>query len=135
MSRIPRYQEYLKTGFTAEATSAARYRAFAAQAEKDGLPQLAQHWLRLAVEKDQLAIGLLQAAEQVRGMETDVAAALSDDRYENDILYPKMIRDIEEPAAAEALRHVVATQQEHLRRLETLRSALQGAKGDVQAPV
>lgn len=135
MSRIPRSQEYLKAGFTAEAVSAARYRAFAAQAAQDGLPQLGQHWLRLAAEKDRLAIALLQAAEQVRGKETDVAAALSEDRYENDILYPKMIRDTEEPAAAEALRRVVAAQQDHLRQLETLRNALQGAQGDVQAPV
>ena len=33
MSRLPRHLEHLKTGFTAEAVSAAMYRAFAEQAE------------------------------------------------------------------------------------------------------
>ena len=66
MSRIPRYQEHLKTGFTAEAVSAARCRAYAARADQDGRPNLALHWQRLAAEKDTLAVKLLEAAEQVR---------------------------------------------------------------------
>ncbi|HXO43173.1 MAG TPA: hypothetical protein VN999_17115, partial [Thermoanaerobaculia bacterium] len=64
MSRIPRFQEHLKTGFTAEAVSAARYRAYAARAEEDGMPRLAARWRRLAAAKDRLAVHLLVAAEQ-----------------------------------------------------------------------
>lgn len=133
MSRIPRFQEHLKTGFTAEAASAARFRAYAAQAQADGLPNLARIWLDLAAAKDQLAISLLDASEQVRGKDTDLASAISEERYENDILYPKMIRDVAEPVADVFLK-VVATQKEHLRRLEGLRESLNASRGDVALP-
>jgi rubrerythrin len=147
LSRIPRFQEHLKTGFTAEAVSAARYRAYAARAEQDGLPQLAARWLRLAAEKDQLAMRLLAAAEQVRGQAADLGAAIAEERYENDVLYPKMIRDLaaaaDDPAgagaagdrqAAAAFRQLLATQAEHLREMEGLRDDLSAARGDVQPP-
>jgi rubrerythrin len=133
VSRIPRFQEHLKTGFTAEAASAARFRAYAAQAQTDGLTNLARAWLDLAVTKDRLAITLLEASEQVRGKDTDLAAAISEERYENDILYPKMIRDVPGPVADVFLK-LVATQKEHLRRLEALRDALQSSRGDVDLP-
>ena len=133
MSRIPRFQEHLKTGFTAEATSAARYRAYAAQAERDGLPNLARRWQRLAAAKDALAVALLAAAGQARGLDTDVASALSEERYENDVLYPKIIRDVDE-ATADVFLQVVNAQKEHLQELEGLRRALNAFKGDVELP-
>jgi len=123
----------LKTGFTAEAASAARFRAYAAQAQTDGLPNLARVWLDLATAKDQLAIALLEASGQMRGKDTDIASAISEERYENDILYPKMIRDVTEPVADVFLK-LVASQKEHLRRLESLREAVNGARGDVELP-
>jgi rubrerythrin len=134
LSRIPRVQEHLKAAFTAEAASAARFRAFADQAERDGLPNLARAWSKLAAAKDRLAIELLEAAGEVRGKETDVARAVAEERYENDVLYPKMIKDVGEPAA-DVLLKVVAAQKEHLRQLEALREALNAAQGDVQLPV
>ncbi len=137
MSRIPRFQEHLKTGFTAEAVSAARYRAFAARAEQDGMPRLAARWRRLAAAKDALAVRLLVAAEQVRGLDSDLGSAIAEERFENDVLYPKMLRDLaapaEEPAAA-AFRQVAAAQADHLRELEALRRELGAAQGDVQPP-
>ena len=133
MARIPRYQEHLKTGFTAEAVSAARCRAYAARAERDGRPHLARRWLRLAAEKDALAVQLLEAAEQVRGEDADLGAALSEERYENDVLYPKMIRDVDQETANVFLR-IVNAQKEHLRQLEALRGDLNAAQGDVALP-
>jgi rubrerythrin len=134
VSRIPRYQEHLKTAFTAEAVSAARSRAFAARAERDGLPNLARRWLRLAAAKDALAIELLEAADQVRGTNADLGTALSEERYENDVLYPKMIREVDEEVANVLLK-VVAAQKEHLRQLEELRDNLNASQGDVALPV
>ncbi len=131
MSRIPRSQEHLKTGFTAEAASAARFRAYAARAERDGLSNLAQRWRELAEAKDHLAVRLLEAAEQVRGAEADVVGAISEERFENDVLYPKMLRDLE-GAAAEALAGVVAEQKGHLGRLEALRKEVGASQGDVR---
>jgi len=134
VSRIPRYQEHLKTGFTAEAVSAARCRAYAARADHDGRPNLARHWQRLAAEKDALAVKLLEAAEQVRGEAGDVAAAVSEERYENDVLYPKMIRDVDQ-ATGNVLLEVLEAQKTHLKHLEDLREALTSSSGDVAAPV
>lgn len=133
MSRIPRFQEHLKTGFTAEAASAARCRAYAARAERDGLPNLARHWLALAESKDLLAIELLEASEQVHGADADLGNAISEERYENDALYPKMIRDVNE-RVADVLLKVVSAQKEHLRRLELLRESYNAAQGDVSMP-
>ncbi|HEV8578439.1 MAG TPA: hypothetical protein VGX68_05095 [Thermoanaerobaculia bacterium] len=133
MSRIPRFQEHLKTGFTAEAASAARFRAYADRARRDGLPNLARRWLRLAAEKDALAVELLEAAEQGRATDADLGDALSEERYENDILYPKMIRDVGQETANVFLR-VVTAQKEHLRQLEALREEVNAAQGDVALP-
>jgi rubrerythrin len=133
VSRIPRFLEHLKTGFTAEATSAARYRAYADRARRDGLPHLAQRWLRAAAAKDALAVEMLEAAEQVRGLDADIGNAISEERYENDVLYPKMIRDVDQETANVFLR-VVSAQKEHLRQLEALRDELNAAQGDVALP-
>jgi rubrerythrin len=133
VSRIPRFQEHLKTGFTAEAASAARYRAYAQKAERDGLPNLARRWLGLAASKESLAIDLLLATEHVRGLDADLGNAISEERYENDILYPKMIREVDEPTANILLR-VVNAQKDHLRQLEALRQETNAAQGDVALP-
>ncbi len=133
MSRIPRHQEHLKAAFTAEAASAARFRAYAVHAEKEGLPNLARRYQRLAAEKDALAIDLLVASEQVRGADADLGNAISEERFENDILYPKMIRDVDQETANAFLR-VVNAQKEHLRNLEALREDANAAQGDVALP-
>jgi rubrerythrin len=133
VSRIPRHQEHLKTAFTAEAASAARCRAYAAHAEQEGLPNLARHWLRLAAEKDRLAIELLNAAGQLKTLDADLGNAISEERYENDALYPRMIRDVDEHTANVLLK-VVTAQKEHLRQLESLREAVNAAGGDVVLP-
>lgn len=133
MSRIPRYQEHLKTAFTAEAAAAARCRAYAAHAEREGLPNLARRWLRMAAAKDQLAVELLDAAGQVRTADAHLGNAISEERYENDALYPKMIREVDEETA-DVLLKVVSAQKEHLRQLEELRRSLNAAGGDVLLP-
>lgn len=133
LSRIPRHQEHLKAGFTAEAVSAARFRAYAGHAEAEGLPNLAEQWRQLAAEKDRLAALQLAAAGQIRGDDADLGSAIQDERYENEVLYPKMLREVD-GEAAETLLAVIAAQKEHLRRLDDLRRRYQAAKGDVGLP-
>lgn len=130
MSRLPRFQEHLKTGFAAEAKSAAQYRAFAERATRDGLEELASKWTELAAEKDRLAIMQLEAAGQVRGEQEDIAVALAEDYYENEILYPKMLREVSGDTA-EVLRRVIDDQKKHIGQLEELREELQAAEGDI----
>lgn len=133
MSRIPRAQEHLKTGFTAEAVAAARYRAYAARAERDGLPNLGAHWRRLAAEKDGLAIAQLEAAGQVHGAGADLASAIADERYENDVLYPKMLGEVADEAGA-VFESVIAAQRGHHDGLVRLRDRYNAARGDVELP-
>jgi rubrerythrin len=130
VSRLPRAQEYLKTGFNAEAASAAKFRAAAARARHDGHPKLAAAWLELAAEKDELARTLLEAAGQVLGGTPDLEAALAEERYENDSLYPRMAREVDEATGA-VLGGVVQKQKEHLARIESLLDALTRSQGDI----
>ncbi len=135
MSRIPRFQEHLKTGFTAEAVSAARFRALAERADRDGSPNLAARWRRLAAAKDRLAIQLLAAAGQVRGGDADLGAAIAEERYENDVLYPKIVRDLgDDDETVGIFRQLLAAQVEQLGQLEALRRDLHAAQKDVPLP-
>lgn len=135
MSRIPRVLEHLKTGFTSEAQSAAKYRAYAHRAEADGHPRLAEQWRRLAADKDTLARLQLEAAGKIRGGATDLIAEIAEERYENDVLYPKMIRGAGTDEDAVALfQRVIESKKDQLRRLEQLRDALHASTGDVQMP-
>lgn len=130
MSRLPRAQEYLKTGFTAEAASAARYRAFAARAGADGRPQLAEGWLALAVAKDALAVRQLEAAGQVHGEEHDLESAIAEERYENEALYPRMKTEVDAETAA-IFDEMVAAQKQHQAQLEDLLDRLTASTGDI----
>jgi rubrerythrin len=122
----------LKTGFTAEAASAARLRAAAARAEREGRPNLARALTRLAVEKDGLAFAQLEAAGQVRESQLDLESALAEERYENESLYPRMIREVDEQTAA-VLRDIVGRQQKHAETLESLLDAVTRSTGDLPA--
>ena len=133
MSRLPRVQENLKAGFNAEAASAARFRAYAQRAEQDGSPHLATHWRELARQKDELAILQLEAAGKVRGGALDVEAELAEERYENEVLYPKLIAL--SPDAADTFQRVIAEQAAHLQRMESLREGLGSSPGDAPASI
>ena len=133
MSRVPRSQEHLKTGFASEAAAAARFRAYARAAAARDLPNLAARFAALARAKDDLAVRQLEAAGQVRAADRSVADAMAEERYENDVLYPKMSRDAGDEAAA-VFASVVESQKTHLEELDSLRRALQSAAGgDVEA--
>ncbi len=132
MSRLPRALEFLKTGFNAEAASAARFRAVAVRADREGKPILARALRTLAEEKDSLALTQLEAAGQVRGPEEALATAVAEERYENASLYPRMIHDVDAETAS-IFKDVVARQEDHAARLERLLEELDASTGDVSA--
>ena len=133
MSRLPRAQEHLKTACNAEAGKAALYRAFAARAERDGLPNLSAQWLALAAEKDQQAISHLEAAGRVHGAKKDLATAIAEESYQKDLLYPKMAREVDSDTAA-VLEATITELDATLERLQSLRDAYNASQGDVAAP-
>jgi len=136
VSRLPRAQEFLKTGFNAEAASAARFRAMAARAEREGKPRLAAALLGLAAEKDALALSQYEAAQSIRepheGLAAEIEAALAEERYENEQLYPRMWRDVD-PETGAVFHAVVARQAEQATELESLVDRLGRSVGDLSA--
>jgi len=130
VSRLPRAQEYLKTGFNAEAASAARLRAAAQRATAEGKPKLASALGELAADKDALAYAQLEASGQLRDAEESVAAALAEERYENDALYPRMAAEVDD-ATARVFADVVGKQHAHAERLEAILDQLSRSKGDL----
>jgi rubrerythrin len=134
MSRLPRHLEHLRTGFTAEAVSAATFRAFAEQAASDGKPNLARRWRALADEKDRLAIELLRAAGKVAGEVANLRAALAEEQYEVEVLYPRLrddLADLGHHAEVELMDRVRRAQEKHQATLDELRRELTGATRDV----
>ena len=130
MSRVPRSQEHLKTGFTAEAVSAARFRAYAARAERDGKPNLARKWLELAAEKDALAILQLEAAGQVRAEAPNRGDATAAEQYDDGARCANLSRSVED-GAADVFEQVVSAQKETETALSGLAKSLQAATGDI----
>lgn len=136
MSRLPRHLEHLRTGFTAEAVAAATYRAFAEQAAAEGKPNLAQRYRALAEEKEGLAVELLRAAGKVIGEVANLRAALAEEQYENEVLYPRLaedLRDMGQETHAALMDSVLERQRRHLAALDDLRRELMAARGDVRA--
>jgi rubrerythrin len=137
MSRLPRHLEHLRTGFTAEAVSAATFRAFAAQAAGEGKPNLAQRWRALAEEKDRLAIALLRAAGKIEDESRNLRSAIAEEQYENEVLYPRLEADLEhlgQSGAVATLAEIQAAQQRHLAALDQLRRELVATTADVRPP-
>jgi len=137
MSRLPRHLEHLRSAFTAEAASAASFRAFAERAEGAGRPHLAQRWRALAEEKDRLAIALLAAAGKAASEAANLRDAIAEEQYENEVLYPRLIADMEHlghPAEADLLRRLLDTQRRHHAELDDLRRELTASTRDVRPP-
>ena len=101
-------------------------------AQAEPKPKLAQALRELAAEKDALADAQLEASGQLRGPEESVAAALAEERYENESLYPRMAGEVDD-ATAHVFAEVVAKQKEHESRFESLLDQLSRSKGDLGA--
>ncbi len=132
MSRLPRAQEHLKTAFIAEAEKAALYRAFADRADRDGQPNLAKSWRQLAADKDERAVAQLEAAGRVHGAAKNLAVAIAEESYQQNLLYPKMVREVD-AETAEVLEATIAGLAGDCARLESLREAFNSSPGDIAA--
>src|SRR6185503_395846 len=135
MSRLPRHVEHLRTAFTAEAVSAASYRAYAAHAEGAGRPNLAERWRTLAAEKERQAIDLLAAAGKRESEAANLRDAIAEDHYEREVLYPRLIEDMENlghPEEAALLRRLVEEHERHRAELDDLRRELTASTRDVR---
>ena len=60
----------------------------------------------------------------------NVRDALAEERFENDVLYPKLIRDVE-GETAEVFQQVVMAQKKTAETLRGMRESLQSSTGDI----
>jgi len=137
MSRLPRHLEHLKTGFTAEAVSAAMFRAFAEQAAGEDKPNLARFWRELAERKDRLAIAQLGASGRIKDEDANLKTAIAEEQYEIEVLYPRLVADLRGFSHADEatlLEAVTAEQRRHAEALDRLRKEMKGATEDVGEP-
>ncbi len=96
---MPSVQEDLATAFAGESQANRKYLAFARQADKDGLPQIARLF-RAAAEAETIhALGHLANQGGVGGTLKNLEAALAGETYEYKEMYPPMV------ARAEAEGH------------------------------
>lgn len=117
MSRLTRSWEHLKTGFQAEAASAARLKALSKKAEAEGKKGLAAALAKLSEEKAELAAQLLEPLDRQHGWEESLQALLAEERFEFEVLYPKMLGDLDS-GLQEIVERVRAQHQLHLQQIE-----------------
>ena len=85
----------LKTAFAGESQANQKYRAFAKQAEQDGLPNIARLF-RTTAEAERLhAEGHLKALDAVGTTTQNLQAAIDGETYETKEMYPPMFQQAE----------------------------------------
>ncbi|MDI9384691.1 MAG: rubrerythrin family protein [Verrucomicrobiota bacterium] len=89
-------QDNLKEAFAGESQANHKYRAFAQQAEKDGLSNIARLF-RLTAEAETIhAIGHLQALGAVGSTADNLQAAIDGETFEYKEMYPPMVDQAEQ---------------------------------------
>lgn len=84
-------QDHLKTAFAGESQANRLYVAFARQAEKDGLPNVAKLF-RTAAEAETIhALGHLAAMDGIKSTAENLQTAIDNETYEYTTMYPPMI--------------------------------------------
>jgi rubrerythrin len=88
---MPTTQENLKVAFGGESEANRKYLAFARQADKEGLPQIAKLF-RAAAEAETIhALAHLQNAGGVRSTLENLESAVAGETYEFSEMYPPMV--------------------------------------------
>ncbi len=88
-------QENLKQAFAGESQANRKYLAFAKQAEKDGLPNIARLFRTAAEAETVHALGHLAALGGVGSTVQNLQAAIDGETYEFTQMYPPMIAQAE----------------------------------------
>jgi rubrerythrin len=81
----------LKEAFAGESQANQKYRAFAAKAEREGLPNIAQLFRTTAEAERIHAEGHLKAMDQVQSTAENLRAAIDGETYEFTQMYPPML--------------------------------------------
>ena len=119
----------LKEAFAGESQANQKYRAFAAQADKDGFPNIARLF-RTTAEAERLhAEGHLKAMDGVGKTSENLRAAIEGETHEFTAMYPPMLSRAVEAAhkAQRMFGYAVQAEEVHARLYElALQAVLQG---------
>jgi len=92
---MPTTEENLKEAFAGESQANRKYLAFAAKAEKDGLPNIAKLFRTTAEAETVHAHGHLRALGQIGSTAENLQAAIEGETYEYTNMYPPMLEQAE----------------------------------------
>ena len=93
---MPTTQENLAVAFAGESQANRKYLAFAQQAEKEGLPQIAKLFRAAADAETIHALGHLRNMGGVGTTVENLKAAVAGETYEFTAMYPPMVRTAEQ---------------------------------------
>ena len=123
-------EKFLKEAFAGESQANRKYLAYAKQAEKEGLPQVAKLF-RAAAEAETIhAHAHLRYAGKIKNTMENLEDAIAGETYEFTKMYPDMLADAEDEGESNIKRHlswVNAVEEVHA---NLYKKAL-AAKGDV----
>jgi rubrerythrin len=92
---MPDTLKNLKEAFAGESQAFQKYSAFAAKAEKDGMPNIAKLFRTTALAESLHAAGHLAAMDGIGGTADNLAAAIDGETYEFTEMYPPMLEQAE----------------------------------------
>lgn len=93
----------LWTAFIGEAKANRLYTAYAMKALEEGHPEAAQIFLEVAGSETVHAIGHLKALNEVKSTQENLEKVVTEERYEAQNMYPRMIREAEEEGRPDAV--------------------------------
>lgn len=94
----------LMSAFAGESQANRKYLAFAAQAEKDGFPEIAKLFRAAADAETIHAHSHLKVAGGIKSTKENVEAAIAGENYEHSSMYPEFIAEAESEGNAAAVR-------------------------------
>jgi len=104
MANGSKTEKNLQDAFAGESQANRRYLAFAKQADKEGLPQVARLFRAAAEAETVHAHNHLKALGGIKDTKENLLEAIGGETYEFKEMYPNMIEDAKQEGASEALR-------------------------------
>lgn len=124
---MPTTKENLKAAFTGESEANMKYRAFAAQAEKEGFPNIARLFRTTAEAEKLHAEGHLKALDGVGSTADNLKAAIAGETHEYTEMYPPMLEQAEAEGdkAKRMFGYAVKAEEVHARLYQLALDALE----------
>jgi rubrerythrin len=131
-------QENLQNAFAGESQANRKYLAFAKQADKDSLPQIAKLFRAAAAAETIHAHAHLRAMGGVKSTAENVQAAVDGETFEFQKMYPPYLEQAQaegEKAAAASFRNALAVEEVHAALYDEALSKVKASEDMVAAKI